>query len=177
MVDLRRGDIFVTDRATWLSRIINSAQRFWSADGQAEYSHAGIILNPSGDTFESMRTIKIGHIDAYVGQKMLIGRAIYPTEGAHGRGIVKVCLDHKGQIYPFWRLFLHLVPPLAKYVSSGKFPVCSELVTKKEIVSGVKPWGNRWAGRNPDHIADAIRRWDSYEVVYEGVWEPEKAEH
>ena len=79
---------------------------------------------------------------------------------------------HRGQLYPFWRLGFHLLPPLAKYISTGGFPVCSELVVQKEILAGVKDWGARWQGKNPDSVADAIHKWDAYDVVWEGIWHP-----
>lgn len=167
---VQTGDIFCTKNPMWLGRAINAAQRFWSADNESEYGHAGIIIRPTGATFESLGTVRVNHINAYRGQKVLIGRARDILTIQHRGAINQVREDHEGLIYPFWRLAFHMLPPLAKYISSGKFPVCSELTVKEEILAGVKDWGNRWQGKNPDHVADAIRRWDRYDVVYEGIW-------
>jgi hypothetical protein len=167
---LQQGDIFVTRNPMWLGRAITAAERFWATDNQARYSHAGIVLTPAGDTFESLWTIRQAHIDAYKGHHVLIGRATSPTACDQYKAIGQVRSDHEGGVYPAWRLLFHLFPPLAKYISSGRFPVCSELVVKKEILSGVSAWGTRWQGYNPDAVADAIRKWDAYDVVAELIW-------
>jgi hypothetical protein len=168
---IKPGNIFCTENPMWLGRSISAIQKFWSVDNEATYSHAGIIETSGGETFESLWTIKRSHINKYLGKRILIGESNIPIQ-TQLDALYKVVKDHQGQWYPFWRLGFHLLPPLAKYISSGKFPVCSELVVKKEIQSGVKIWGKRWQGKNPDHVADAIRKWKGvYTVVYEGVWD------
>lgn len=170
MIKLKRGDIFCSKNPMWIGSAINIAQKFWSSDNESEYGHAGIIISTDGDTFESLWTIRQNHLDSYKGNKVLIGRAIWPSQDDQDYAIQRVRIDHEGQIYPIWRLIFHLFGPLAKYISSGKFPVCSELTVKKAILAGVTAWGSTWKGKNPDHVADAIRRWDAYEVIFEGIW-------
>lgn len=171
MIKLKRGDIFCTRNPMWLGRAICWAEKIHSVDNQAEYSHAGIITSNEGHTFESLWTIRYNHLDEYKGEKVLIGRAIRPTAEQHDQAIKAVVQEHQFMMYPGWRLIFHLMGPVvAKYISSGKFPVCSELTVKKEIKTGVTAWGSRWQGQNPDHVADAIRKWDAYDIVYEGIW-------
>jgi hypothetical protein len=153
----------------WLGKAINFVQKLKSVDNESTYGHAGIILSPQGETFESLWTIRKNHLDEYNGCKVLIGRAIWPSQDDQNKAIAKVISDHEGMRYPWWRLPLHMIG-LAKFISVGIFPVCSELTVKKEIESGVTAWGSRWAGKNPDHVADAIRRWDAYEPIFEGIW-------
>ena len=147
-----------------LGKAINALQKFWSADNESTYSHAGIILNKDGRTFESLRRIKKSKLKNYKGVKVLIGRHIKMDDWRFNIGWENI-KHHKGQIYPYHRLLLHIIPPLAKYVSIGHFPVCSELVAK--FLVGCRML-ETWKGKNPDHIADMIRKWDDYEVVFEG---------
>ena len=166
-MELKPGDIFGTANPMWLGRAINCVQKINSTDNHSEYSHSGIILDEAGATFESLWTIRKSHINNYIGKKVLIGRNVKITPASHAIGIAGV-FKHEGQLYPFWRLPLHLVRPLAKYLSVGKFPVCSELVGKYLYKQGLL---STWKGRNPDDIADMIHQWKEWEIVFEGVFE------
>jgi len=165
-IELKRGDIFCTRNPMWLGRMINAVQTFWAADNHSEYSHAGIITDPDGTTFESLWTIRHNHIDKYEGAQVLIGRHMCINSAMFEHGWERI-RGHQGQIYPFHRLLLHIIPPVAKYVATGRFPVCSELVCKFlwEITLV-----RTWAGKNPDHVADMIKLYRGFEVVYEGMW-------
>lgn len=166
MIQLKPGDIFCTANPMALGRAINFFQKVWATDNDSEYSHAGIIINPQGDTFESLWTVRFSNLSKYIGKHVLIGRPVNLEVSDIKYGLRNVIMDHKGQIYPVWRLPLAIVPPLAKYISSGRFPVCSELVAKYLKLAGVLGIG-RWQGKNPDNIADMIKRWDAFEVVHE----------
>jgi len=167
MIELAKGDIFCTRNPMMLGRIINWNQKFWSSDNESTYSHAGIILDPDGTTFESLWTIKKSHLSRYKGKKILIGRHIKMDEWRFSIGWLNV-KRHQGQLYPFHRLFLMIIPPVAKYISTGRFPVCSELTAKFLCETHLLDF---WKGKNPDDIADMIHKWREYEIVFEGKWE------
>lgn len=166
-IQLEPGDIFCTRNPMWLGRAINAVQRFHSVDNQSEYSHAGIVIDPDGGSFESLWTIRRSHIDIYEGKKVLVGRHEDMTRAMATNGLEALYQEHLGQIYPAHRLIFHLIPPLAKYISSGHFPVCSELAAKFLCKCGLLGY---WKGVNPDHIADMIHNFRYFEVVYEGIW-------
>ena len=99
---------------------------------------------------------------------VLIGRHKAMTPSIAKQGIKQIMV-HEGRIYPAHRLILHLIPPAAKYISTGQFLVCSELVSRFLWLCGVKSY---WKGVNPDHIADWIRKFRDFEIVYQGNLEP-----
>lgn len=169
MITLRSGDIFCTANPMWLGRAINVVQKFWALDNHSEYSHAGIITGSAGKTFESLWTIRVSDLDQYIGKKILIGRNPNLSLKRMKNSIIGLYLKHNGQWYPFWRLAFHLFPPAAKWISSGRHPVCSELVCKMLVMSGMSSIG-RWQGKTPDNVADMINKWDAFNVIYEGIW-------
>lgn len=171
---LRVGDVFCSRNTSPFSRAIMAAERLWSKDGEAEYGHAGIITSTGGDTFEALWTIGPSHLQRYAGSKVLIAR---PVKTMAGMPIVRFSIDaalwkvreqHEGQRYPLWRLALHIIPPLARHVSCGKYLVCSELTAK--YLRLLQTHNMIPAGVNPDDLADAFRAHDCFDVVYEGVW-------
>jgi len=58
-----------------------------------------------------------------------------------------------------------LIPGASKYINTGRFLVCSELVDKFLFEAGIE---KQYRGRNPDNIADMIRDWKKWETVFEG---------
>lgn len=167
-MEIRRGDIFCTRNPMMLGRAINAMQKFWSTDGQSTYSHAGIFTTNFGDTFESLWTIKHSHIANYIGQQVLIGRLSEKYNTKKNPAIIDTIRKHKGQLYPFWRLPMHMFPPLAKYLHFTDHPVCSELTMKYVRLCGVSHVG-QWAGKNPDHVADFIHNDKECDVIFEGL--------
>lgn len=168
---LRSGDIFCTINPMLLGRMICAIQRFNDVDNSARYSHAGIIINPDNpfvgtETFEALWTNHRQDLfKAYAGKQVIIGRHedMTPKRFLEGFGGVR---HLEGRWYAGHRLFLHIIPPLAKYFASGQFAVCSELAAKFLKDAGLIDF---WAGVNPDYLADMIRRWVGWTVVYEGV--------
>lgn len=158
------GMLFCTNNpSAVLGRMINAVQKFHSPDNESTYTHAGIIISDQGHTFESLWKIRRNHIREYAGSKLIIGRHVKMNLTLFSKGWV-VVRQHDGQMYPFWRLPLHLYRPLAKYISTGNFPVCSELACKFMVSCGLMDY---WKGRNPDDVADMIRKWKDYEIIYE----------
>ena len=164
---LNPGDIFCTRNPMALGRIINGMQKFWSPDNQSEYSHSGIILDSKENTFESLWTIKRSNLNTYISKKILIGRHINMNSKLFQIGFDKI-KHHEGQWYPMHRLPLFIIPPLAKYIATGYFPVCSELAAK--FLYRCYLLEENWKGKNPDHIADMIIKWKVFEVIFEGEW-------
>lgn len=166
-VKLQPGDIFCTVNPMWLGKSINAVQKFFDPDNEAKYSHAGIITDSDGGTFEALWTTKNSTLSQYKGKQIIIGRnesmidAIFPIAYAE-------VLQHKGQWYPFHRLAFFLIPPLAKYVHVLNRPVCSELAAQFLCYAGIL---KNWAGKDPDYIADMMTRWRGWTIIYEGVWD------
>ncbi|MDY0324777.1 MAG: hypothetical protein RBQ87_01220 [Candidatus Cloacimonadaceae bacterium] len=166
MIELRPGDIFCTENPMMLGRAINAVQAFWAPDSKAQYSHAGIITSVVGETFEGLWTIRHATLAAYAGKQMIIGRNSGMGLNAYARGMGAV-KRYEGRWYPVWRLVFHLIPPLAKYITNGRNPVCSELAARFLYGCGMLEY---WTGVNPDNLADMIHYWKAWDVVYEGVW-------
>lgn len=165
MPDLRVGDIFCTSNPMWLGRAIRFIERTNDIDGEATYSHAGVIMDYRGKTFEALWTNKKQDLfQAYAGKQILIGRHERMNASAAEKGWDNV-KDLEGNWYAGHRLFLHLIPPLAKWLAMGKWAVCSELTAKYLVGAGLL---NFWPGVNPDYLADMIRRWKEWHIVYEG---------
>ncbi len=174
-IDLRAGDLFCVRSAGLLSYAIMAVERFNSKDDKAEFGHSGIIVDAQGSTFEALTTLRYGSIDRYRGQHLLIARPVLKISRSpvqlfdRHAAINRVIREHQGQIYPFWRIALHLVPPVAKYLSvDGRWLVCSEITAKAEVYMGVL--SGPYAGRNPDDLADRWRVSWTHQVLFDGRW-------
>ena len=181
MIELRPGDVFCTTSvgagADWKSRLLCSSirkiEKTQSSDGQAFYTHAGFITAKNGTTFEARWKYGFYHMDDYCGGAVLIGRPkvipafdLWPHQSeAYGRGWAAVA-RYRGRNYPLWRLLMFMAPGLPS-ISITKLPVCSELVCMFLIAAGVTEIG-KWKGRNPDDVADMIKKWHAFDVIYEG---------
>jgi hypothetical protein len=163
---LLKGDLFGTENPAALGIAINAAQKFHSRDNESIYTHSGIIVNSDGDTVESLWTVKMQNVfEAYAGKKIVIARYMPLTEQAWEQ-TWWMLENHLGQKYPWWRLPLHLIPPLAKYLSFTGMPVCSELVAKAEYYMRARHrW---WTGANPDTLSDEWHTWKNFEIIFEG---------
>ena len=181
-LNLQLGDFFATRNPQMLGRGINAVQTWWSKDGKSEYSHAGIIIDKYGTTFEALWTLKRQDLfKAYAGEKVCIARWIGMTEEIARDALEVLIGEHEGKLYPAWRLILQMIPPVAKYTSwGGRFVVCSELVAKFLYLiyreGGYKdkhgykwPRHSHYCGSNPDMLADEWHRWMDYIVVFEGI--------
>jgi hypothetical protein len=152
-----------------LGRAICAIQRLWDTSNAASYSHAGIILGPIGTTYEAVWTNKRQSLfTAYKGIQVLIGRHRLMNADRFKLGWKAV--EHlEGRWYAGHRLFLMLIPPLAKYLATGKFAVCSELAAKFLKGAGCMIY---WSGVTPDYLADLILDHHEWEVVFEGLLPP-----
>lgn len=162
-MDLQPGDYFVVSTKSLLARLIIAVETFWSKDGNAQYNHAGIVLDKDGNTFESLRHINHYHISQYRGCRVLIVRYKEMTPERFERGM-KECLKYDGMNYPWWRFPLHLLG-IARHFHFT-FPVCSELVGVHKFHAGVANcdgWG--WT---PDDLADNWLINKNVLIIYEG---------
>lgn len=165
-IHLMPGDVFCSVNPMWLGKAINAVQRFWDVDNRSHYGHAGLITDTAGATLEALWTVKRQNVwSAYNDTKggLLIGRCRDMTVDRCNKGMAAV-EPFVGRRYPFHRLILHLLPPLSKYISTGRFLVCSEQVAFFLVAAGRLDF---YKGVNPDYIAGMIRRWDSWDIVYE----------
>ena len=165
MIELQPGDIFCSSNPMWLGRAINFVQKIWAKDNASEYSHSGIIIDSDGTTFESLWRVRRQNLfKAYKGDNVLIGR--YQDMNPD---IFKKMMDtvehHENDIYPIYRLFFHLLPPVAKYVHMGQV-VCSEL-TNKSLYGGKIV--NYYYGSTPDDVADMIITDKKWDIINKGV--------
>lgn len=179
-ITLQRGDVFVCAGSMGgVSAAIRWAQKLLSRDNRADYGHAGIITSARGETLEALWTVRHGHLDHYLGQRLMIAR---PTTSLY-RPQVPISLrtrdlaleqierQYLGRIYPVWRLPLHLVPWVAKYATVGRWLVCSELTAKYLTLIAARDLV--YTGIAPDTLADEWVCWRNFEVLYEGEWPPQ----
>jgi hypothetical protein len=152
-----------------LGRAICAVESFWSTDGCAKYSHAGIIIKADPPTtFEALWTnCRQNLFKAYHGKQILIGRheQMDPYRIALGWDAV---YRLEGRWYAGHRLGLHLFPPLARMFASGTFAVCSELAAKFLHAAGIL---HIWQGVNPDYLSEVIVNHRGWSIVFEGILE------
>lgn len=166
-IEVQPGDVFGTRNPMLLGRAINGMQYFWSSDNNSVYSHSGIIESATGDTYEALWSIEEGHLDEYCSNRVIIARYTDLNEKAFKLAMKKLKKRHDDQCYPWWRIPLHIIPPLAKYISyKDKWVVCSELVAEYEYLLGLRHY--QFVGTNPDKLADEWKRWKGWEIIGEG---------
>lgn len=151
-----------------LGRAICAVQSFWSMDGCAKYSHAGILWRADPPTtYEALWTNCRQPLSAYRGRQILIGRheQMDPYRFALGWEAV---YRLEGRWYAGHRLALHLIPPLARMLASGGFAVCSELAAKFLHAAGLL---HLWQGVTPDYLSEVIVNHRGWQIVFEGLLE------
>lgn len=165
-ISIKKGDIFFTQGRGFVSRSIMAITRFWSEDGEARYSHVGIFLNEHGTTVEALPDgIKSkSFISEYKGLNVLIVRPLQ-EQTMLDFALANVMKEHYGEVYPFWRLPLFALGPLARVCVSDRL-VCSEFVAKCLHLAGLRH--SRFKGTTPDELADEARNYRTYEVIAEG---------
>ena len=167
MNPMRVGDVFATASPKGPSKAIRAIEKFWSKDGEAEYSHTGIVADSYGETFEALWTgYGDGNLfDDYYRTKIIIVRYMGFAGMLPFSALQQLRNKYKGRKYPYWRLLMHVFPPLAK-ISLAKMPVCSELTALNAHMIGAR--GPTWAGVTPDMLVDEWRKWRDFLVVFEG---------
>lgn len=165
---IKKGDMFVVNTGSMLTKAINGVSGFWSSDGVSEYNHGGIIISSKGDTFEALRKLDHYHLDKYIGRPIMIVRPNVDESLIHD-SLRLLELRHKGQMYPWWRLAFHIIPPLARRISyKGMWLVCSELCAKFAWLLRIR--NQPYIGISPDQLADEWAHWREYTILYKGIW-------
>jgi len=162
---IKKGDIFCTYNPIFFGRCINSIQRFYSCDDKSDYSHAGIILNEQGNTYEvSWITKEYNLYEHHKGNNLFIARYENLTDELFDNAVNTIRFLYGNQWYPFWRLFFFLVSPTSKYVSFGKV-VCSEMVAHYLHLIGARH--EHYCGTDVDKLYDELSNWRIYKTVFE----------
>ena len=163
--DIKRGDVCGTRNPMALGRGINAVQWLWSRDNESKYSHSLMFLD-SERTFEALWTNKSqDFLQTYRGKRVIIARPLV-SDKAKDRALKQLTKRHSGQRYPFWRIPMHIFPPLAKICAFERL-VCSELTAKYLWLAGARH--EQYAGTNCDTLADEWRCWGNFEIIYEGM--------
>ena len=166
-VELKPGDVFATSNPQALGWMINFVQEACSADSSAEYSHAGIITSPEGETFEALWKIGPGNLKAYEGKQIIIARWNKMDESAYKNGMIDI-LPQSGGWYPFGRLLLHLFRISKIHIKNRE--VCSELTTHFLVKAGAcMTSGQNWHGVTPDYLVDEWRISRHFNIIFEGT--------
>lgn len=174
-IELKRGDVFATNLGGVLGTLIKAAERVKSQDSEAKYSHAGVIIDPTGITLEALWTFKRQNLfEAYSGSDVVIARwkdmKLYNF--CKGLEALKKC---EGSWYPVHRLFLHLLG-LGK-INVDRWRVCSEQTSYFQIVAiGANKLteGDNPYGVTPDNLVDEWRQSKHCDVIFEGKLDKEK---
>jgi len=161
-LDLQPGDLFLTCGTSKISKAINSFQRWWSIDNTSIYSHAGIIVDSTGRTFEAKFSgVNYFHLDDMKDQPLLIARHDFMLPQVFNKAFERLQY-HTGLMYPFHRIFLHIIPPLAKVFAKDK-AVCSEIVGQLLYHAELLSY---WKGINPDDLHDMFINWKYYNIIF-----------
>lgn len=172
---LQAGDVFCVTTAGPLSIVIRAIERFWAEDDKAEFGHTGIITGEDGASFEALTRVRHSTIDRYKGKHVLVARPMRSIDGAvimrakKIKAMKQLASEYAGKWYPFWRLLLHMIPALAKYISyDGRFLICSELTAKYENYIGTRQ--GPYTGVNPDDLGDGWRSDKNYIIIHDDTW-------
>jgi hypothetical protein len=116
-------------------------------------------------TFEALWTYKNQNLyERYSGQQILVGRPKDLNKSDFYLAYYYLYKKYAGRRYPALKLPLFLLcPRLVKYLPSK--PVCSELTAKMLCKTGIMDHCN---GVTPSYIADMIRNWGAFDIIYEG---------
>lgn len=164
---LMPGDTFGTYSHKLIAHSINVIQWIWSNDSKAVYNHTGIIQNAEGKTLEaSLWTISEPNLfEESKGEQVIIARYNGCSLEKKKQELENLKAYHLKQWYPWWRLFMHIIPPLAK-VNIFKRPVCSELTARYLYFIGARH--EHWSGTRPDTLVDEWVKWKEFDILFEG---------
>ena len=168
-LELQPGDYFCVKGSGFISGAINFFQKIYAKDNESIYSHAGLILDSDGTTMEAIPSGTLGtqnFFEAYKGNKVLIVRYDKLTPELHEKAIAALREEFEGEGYPYYRIFLHMIPVFAKFHFLGR-GVCSEVVNYYRWQVGARH--EHWAGSNPDTCADEGIRWKDHSVIFQGT--------
>lgn len=167
MYKIKPGDGFLTGYGGILQYAINTVQKIRSFDSKAKYSHAGLIVNSDGTTYEARKIIKEYNLADYIGDNVLIYRHVCMNDVTFLKFYDLIKKESCNKIYPFYRMIFHLSTSLAKLAPLNR-SVCSETNAKHHYMC---EFMNYWKGVTPDNLHDMVcDQWaDHWKIIFEGV--------
>jgi hypothetical protein len=169
---LMSGDLFCVHGKGHLSWLIGFFQRLWDKFGF--WSHSGIIDDPEGNTVEALWHVQKSSLKTYSGMHIIILRWKGMDIDAYNKGMLAI-KPEIGEDYPWYRLFMFIVPKFAHLVATGKFLVCSEIDFKFIIGAGFNKLNDGdgdddYRGKTPDDVGTLpIAFPEDFIIVYQGV--------
>lgn len=109
-----------------LGKAIKASGKVWSKDLKSVVNHAFWITSDYGDTWEQLWTLKERKMEAYIGQRVILGwhEGLPPGEFLR---LFKLRKSEAGRWYPPLRLLLFWTPPaFRRLIHIGNLAVCSE---------------------------------------------------
>lgn len=174
MIKVKTGDAFCSLSPWFLGRWIVAVSAWLSADGEAKYGHSGFIIDDEGSTLEALMRVKSRNIyKDFTGKPILIARPVLTMDGVvieestKEQAAKEMFVDHFRKSYPWWRVPLNVIPPLARKLSTRKYVVCSEMTAKFLWKIGARH--KHYPGTSPDRLSDEFHRWKGYRIIYEGI--------
>lgn len=174
VIDVREGDVFCSASPWIIGRWIVAVSAWLSSDGQAYYGHSGLILDNYGMTLEALWRVRSRNIFTdFAGKQVVIARPIMTLDGSYITAQVKheainsIIRDHHKKLYPWWRVPLNIIPPLARKLATKKHVVCSEMTAKNLYLVGSRH--SQYPGTSPDQLSDEFHRWRQYDIIFEGT--------
>ncbi|MBV6342819.1 hypothetical protein [Candidatus Magnetobacterium casense] len=161
----------MTRSETLLGASIRALEAYWAPDGYAEYNHAGFFFCTCHDgavacSIEALPEGIFGRRwpDEFMGEQILIARHEAMDEFRFWQGFGRVEMEI-GEKYPFHRLLLHALGPLAE-INIMDMNVCSEIVQMFCFFSGLTRDRRGW---NPDSCHEWLKQNRRIDYVFEGV--------
>lgn len=167
MDTIQPGDQILTKHGEILTPLINFFQKIKSKDGKSKYSHAGLIIDSKGNTFEARLYLKEYNLSKYIGSEVFIYRHCCMNQKTFDKYYPILKRESINRIYPFYRLGFHTIPHLSKWAPLDR-GVCSEKNAKFNYIC---EFMSSWKGITPDNLHDMVCDFwaDQWEIVFDGV--------
>lgn len=174
------GDVLMTSGTTLLSRLIRWSQQL--AGDPAKYTHIALFglkdtIN-NGYIYEAYKDLNLHELKQYIGYDVCVIRNVDMNLLKFKTRLFEI-ENNLGQIYPYHRLFFHLIDGCANWIlrnlnlkSRAKIakminfdrPVCSEWVAQIFNEDFEK-----WAGVVPDDFDDKrLQNHNRWKTIFEG---------
>lgn len=180
-MDIKPGSFLLTScvggtdtnwRNQLLGKSILNFQEVGELDGEANFSHAEIIVDDKGSTFAARWRTREREpskgLDAYIGSNVMIVEPKYKKDFSSIYKSVKEKFD--GEIYPVHRLLMQgvskLIFPWIVKINLFGMGICSEVVGYAGMIGGLFAY---WKGMTPAILENEFRNRPSvFRIVYEG---------
>ena len=178
-IELKSGDIFVSrSHSRLLDFFITRAQKAIAFDSLSFFTHAGIIVNKEGKTFESgikiegLSGFRIGYQNLYENYEGVSVRVLRHREMTPDRfqyAFAPLSRTYNRKPYPIWRLPFFLVPSVARKLKLTSLGVCSEIAAKLLYNLNLIP---QWRSVFPDMLSDwghSVWGKKGFTIIWEGT--------